>query len=171
MKRSVFPHLIEIADREQVAYQSSLSVRLGRVVRVEDSGIVFIDFLGNSCGPIAARIAIGGQDSAKLKQSLGQANVLLAFENNDKQLPIIIGLVSERLEDSTESEIEAPDDSREIIIKGKRIILDSDEEVVVKCGVSKIILKKDGKVVVRGRDVISRASHGNRIRGGTVKIN
>lgn len=171
MKENFLPYLIEVADREQKAYMPSLGVRLGRVVSFVNSDIVFVDFRENPHGPIAARLALGVCDRAKLKINHEKTNVLLAFENNDNRLPIIIGLVSERLKDDEESETDAPEGSREIIIKGKRIVLDSDEEVVVKCGKSKIVLKKDGKIVVRGKNVISRASHGNCIRGGTVKIN
>jgi hypothetical protein len=54
---------------------------------------------------------------------------------------------------------------------GFRIVLRADREIVLECGESSLILQRDGRVVLRGVEVVSRASRTNKIRGACVKIN
>jgi hypothetical protein len=41
----------------------------------------------------------------------------------------------------------------------------------LRCGEASISLSRDGKVVIRGRHIVSHASGVNRIRGGSVELN
>jgi hypothetical protein len=45
------------------------------------------------------------------------------------------------------------------------------DEISLCCGKAQITLRKDGKLILRGTDVVSRSSGPNRLRGATVKIN
>jgi Domain of unknown function (DUF6484) len=56
-------------------------------------------------------------------------------------------------------------------VDGKRLVFEAEEEVQIKCGEASINLYKDGRVVIRGRNLISRASVVNRILGGSVQVN
>ncbi|HMW72235.1 MAG TPA: hypothetical protein PKD17_10465, partial [Cellvibrionaceae bacterium] len=56
-------------------------------------------------------------------------------------------------------------------LDGKRLVFEAEEEVQIKCGEASINLYKDGRVVIRGRNLISRASAVNRILGGSVQVN
>lgn len=47
----------------------------------------------------------------------------------------------------------------------------SESEVVLRCGKASITLTADGDVMIRGRNILSRASFDNRIRGAGVHIN
>jgi hypothetical protein len=51
------------------------------------------------------------------------------------------------------------------------IVLEAQQEIALRCGQSSLTLRRDGKIVLRGRDVVSRASRRNKIRGGSVDIN
>jgi len=51
------------------------------------------------------------------------------------------------------------------------VVLEAEQEVVLRCGDASITLRRDGKVVLRGAYVETRAKGLNRIRGGSVKIN
>lgn len=53
----------------------------------------------------------------------------------------------------------------------KGTVLVDEEQITLKCGKASINLKADGTVAIRGTNVVSRASHTNRIRGGNVQIN
>ena len=55
--------------------------------------------------------------------------------------------------------------------KPRTINLEADEEVTLRCGKASIQLLKDGSLRIRGKEVLSRASGTNRIRGGNVQIN
>jgi len=56
-------------------------------------------------------------------------------------------------------------------IDGKRIVLTGEEEVELRCSEASISLKKNGKLVIRGATVETRARGTNRIKGGSVRIN
>jgi hypothetical protein len=54
---------------------------------------------------------------------------------------------------------------------GRRLVLSAYSELHLVCGESSLTLRKDGKVVINGRHVLSRAKVVNRIKGGSVQIN
>jgi hypothetical protein len=51
------------------------------------------------------------------------------------------------------------------------IVVEAKETLTLKCGESSVDLRKDGKLMIRGKDVLSRAKRSQRIKGGTVGIN
>ena len=59
----------------------------------------------------------------------------------------------------------------EIQQDGQRLVISAGQELVLKCGESTIILTKDGKITIRGKQLLSRAEGANRIKGGAVQIN
>ena len=52
-----------------------------------------------------------------------------------------------------------------------RVVVCATESLELKCGEASIDLRADGKVMVRGEDVLLRAKGTQRIRAGTVSIN
>jgi hypothetical protein len=51
------------------------------------------------------------------------------------------------------------------------VTIEAGETLTLKCGESSVDLRADGKVMVRGEDVLLRAKGTQRIRAGTVAIN
>lgn len=49
--------------------------------------------------------------------------------------------------------------------------IESQEELVIQCGKSKIAMRADGRIEIRGGHLISRSSGPNKIKGGSVHIN
>ena len=139
---------------------------LGRIVRIEASGDLFVDFLGNLSNPIKARFICDLQWG----DSLLDAAVLLIFENKDRALPIIIGIVQHTLNPVPDValEVERPKDA---IIDGKKITFNAKDEIVLKCGDSTISLHKDGRIIIKGVQITSRASKVNKIKGSSILMN
>ena len=52
-----------------------------------------------------------------------------------------------------------------------RVTIEATETLTLRCGESSVDLRADGKVMVRGEDVLLRAKGTQRIRAGTVAIN
>jgi hypothetical protein len=120
--------------------------------------------------------------------SLGR-QVALLFAGGNQQQPVIMGFIHSPLDlvigqtvsaganaDLVETELfpgpaqfVAPE--RSANLDGKRLVFEAEEEVQIKCGEASINLYKDGRVVIRGRNLISRASAVNRILGGSVQVN
>lgn len=168
MKRSLAENIRTLEISRQIE-----GVRVGRIVNVDESGQVFVDFPGNTQGPVAARFT--NSINLKMLRHAASANreVLLAFENNDPELPIIIDTLHSLIAEMTESPTIAlatgrPDD---VMIDGKRVTFDAKEEIVLRCGKASIILRSDGKVVIKGAYLLSRSRGMNKIRGGAVHIN
>jgi hypothetical protein len=54
---------------------------------------------------------------------------------------------------------------------GRHVDLNASESMTLRCGESSIDLRADGKVMIRGDDVLVRAKGTKRIRAGAVSIN
>lgn len=52
-----------------------------------------------------------------------------------------------------------------------KLTIEATESVSLKCGESSVDLRADGKVLIKGEDVLVRAKGTKRIRAGTVSIN
>lgn len=53
----------------------------------------------------------------------------------------------------------------------RRVVISAADEIVLECGKASITLRRNGRLVIRGVQVESRADGTNRIKGGTVQIN
>jgi hypothetical protein len=158
-----------------LAEERILAPRVGRIVGLEQ-GAVRVDFPGNTRGALAARSTV--------PITMGEQEVLLTFEDGDPSRPIVVGVMQEPsptmvdlvLADSSHALREATLASADAgeasaVVDGKRLVLEAEEEVVLKCGEASITLRKDGRVVIRGAYVESYAAGTNRIKGGSVRIN
>ena len=57
------------------------------------------------------------------------------------------------------------------VVDGKRVRIEADSEISLKCGKGSITINKQGKIVILGTDLISRSRGLNRIKGAAVNIN
>ena len=53
----------------------------------------------------------------------------------------------------------------------KHVVLDAEEELTIRCGKGSITLRKSGKILVKGFEIVSHAKGANRIRGGSIQLN
>jgi hypothetical protein len=110
--------------------------------------------------PCAARTTV------LLTPDLVGRTVTLGFEDGDPDRPLITGLIR------TPDELEAAGAGQvHVAIDGKTLVLTARERIELRCGESVVRLGADGKVLVRGVHVVTRASGQNRIKGGSVQIN
>jgi hypothetical protein len=91
---------------------------------------------------------------------------------NEAGLPVILGVVSQRLWETREVQAELPvGEARSIQVDKKLVHLEATEEIRLTCGKSSLVMRRDGTVVVRGVTITTRATQSNKIRGATVSIN
>ena len=136
---------------------------VGAVVALDEGGVPRIDFLGNPHGPLVARLALSAADAERLATEWKDAEVLIVFANHDARQPVITGLVRDSL-----------DDPRYQLADWEgfpQLFLRAQDELILQCGEAKIILRRDGKVTIVGKEILSRAQERHRIRGATVDIN
>ncbi|MFA7060615.1 MAG: DUF6484 domain-containing protein [Pedobacter sp.] len=167
MEKSAVRHLFSAE-----ASASFEGIRVGKIVRINEEGKVLVTFAGSLDSEIEARATRTLMQSLRTSDPVHR-EVLLVFENNNLGLPIIIDTMHSLLDDVAEAtavalEAEKPED---VLIDGKRITFDAQEEIELRCGKSSITLTKAGKVLIRGAYLLSRSSGTNRIKGGSVQIN
>jgi len=81
---------------------------------------------------------------------------LVAVTMMDDQ-PLILGLIQ-----PLAPEVEAD---------GEKLVLEARREVTLRCGKASIHLTADGRVTIRGTQVLSRSDGPNRVQGASVQLN
>jgi translation initiation factor IF-1 len=56
-------------------------------------------------------------------------------------------------------------------LTGRTVTLRAEERVELQCSRARVELNQEGDVTVKGREVLSRATSVNRIKGGTIRLN
>lgn len=135
---------------------------VGNLIGLADDGGFLVQFPGNPSEQPAQALAV----VAICEQDVGRA-VALSFVAGNIQQPLILGFIR-----ATANEVESiSHQTFEIQQDGQRLVISAEQELVLKCGESTITLTKDGKITVRGKQLLSRAEGMNRIKGGAVQIN
>jgi hypothetical protein len=150
----------------------AISFCVGKIVKITEEGRAIVDYPGNPTGTLEARSVVNAPFKSK-DYSEENISVLLFFENGDPALPIIGGIIHDTLYPHAPSEeiTVSMERSHDAVLDGKKMILQAREEIVLHCGKSSVTLKKDGKIVLKGIQIVSRASGTNKIKGASVKIN
>ncbi len=146
---------------------------VGKICLVSEEGQVWVDYPGNPGDVVSARIGVSPDETLAV-----DCEVLLVFPPDDEG-PIICGVVRDRLLHAGRHGVKSNGAKSngvkalpvETVVDGKRIVLDGREEIVLRCGKGSITLRKDGKIVVKGTHIVSRATGMNRIKGGSVAVN
>lgn len=133
---------------------------VGTIVAHDEHG-VWVEFPGNERGPVVARSVVVLEPDIVAEAIASTRGVLLTFERGRPELPIVLGLLQDAVTPvRTEAEVD-----------GERVEIVGKDEIVLRCGLASITLRRNGRVVIRGTYVETRASGVNRIRGGSVAIN
>ena len=117
-----------------------------------DGGRPLVDIDGNT---LTARTTVS------LDRSHIGSEVTLCYLGGDRSQPVINGV----LEDP------APARIRKLKLRAEDIDFTAANEITLQCGKASITLRRDGKIVIKGVDVLSHASGVSRIRGGTIELN
>lgn len=142
-----------------------------RLVAVDDAGQAWISWDGEPEGPESAALstdlssALPARSTVALASSQVGREVLVCLAGNAAR-PIIIGVLTEPGDGGRLGE-----PNIDLVVERRRIVLAASTEVVLRCGEGSITLGADGKVTIRGLDVVSSATRTQRIRGGAVRIN
>lgn len=129
-------------------------VVVSRITGFYRGGEPLIDYAMNNTGsPLLARTTVSldtchiGRDAAVM------------FEGGDSRKPIIIGLMH-----ISKQNVETVEDD-------KTTVISSEDEILIRCGEASIHLKKDGKIIIKGKDILSRARRNHDIKGGMINLN
>lgn len=154
---------------------------IGLLISIDQDNKPLVDFAeNNSSTPLVALTTVEIH-----KKHIGR-QVALLFANGNPESPVIMGLIhspldiilenhqqNESSQDGKDTEItsSALPNKNEFKIDGKKVVIEAMDEIEFKCGESSIVLTKEGKILIRGKYLLSRSSGVNRILGGSVQVN
>lgn len=154
-------------------------IMIGSLVGIDGQGQPLVDYPENPTGQPLAALSTLGITAVHVGRE-----VALLFAQGDSQRPVIMGLIHSPLHDlivsyDAKSHEKSPQEQPvlpalkvdDVLIDGKRIVLEGTEEIVFKCGAASITLTKAGKILIRGNYLLNCASDINRIQGGSVLVN
>lgn len=144
--------------------------RVGKLVAWNEAEGPIVDHSSNPHGPIAARSTVAIDAETARAAIENSQEVLLLFEAERSDRPIIVGLL-QSVRSLRQSEAQRSPTQREATVDGRRIVFEARDEIVLRCGEASITLRRNGRVVVKGAYVETRAKGVNRIKGGVVGIN
>lgn len=140
----------------EVAAAAAAGTRVGRVAALLDEAILV------TCQPDGAMVACDLLDTGtgrSRRLAEGEA-VLVAVPEGGGGRGVVLGRV---LGPAARNATAEP--------PPEELLIEATKGLTLKVGEGSITLREDGKVLIRGRDLVSHAKRTNRIRGGTVAIN
>ena len=147
-------NLIDLVAAKTEKSKQVEGLLLGRLTGFDSSGSPMVDHDLNATGrPVRARATVD------LSEDHIHRDVALMFEGNLSHKPIIIGLMS------------VQNKAREPAEKSQTTLITGDKEIILQCGDSSIHMKKDGKIVIKGKYILSQASGSHKIKGGMIQLN
>jgi hypothetical protein len=146
-----------------VAGQGRPLVVIGEVIATKDQGrtplVVYPGQAGSAAVPARSTVDIDASHIGRL--------VVLLFESDEQAAPIVIGVLREASawpggEKPAQVDVQAD---------GERLVVTARKQLVLRCGTASITLTEEGKVLIQGTYISTRASGMQRIKGGSVQIN
>jgi hypothetical protein len=159
-------------------------VVIGVFSGLNDQGEVLVDYPDNPSKNLLTAIS-----TVALNQGQSGRQVAMLFAEGNPEKPVIVGLIHNALYEMIENFEIMPAESEmteenhnnlagaktanndNVYLDGKRVVLEGHEEVVFKCGDASITLTKAGKILIRGKYLLTRSTAVNRIMGGSVQVN
>jgi hypothetical protein len=142
----------------------------GTFAGFNEGGEPLVNYTGNaSTAPVPAEttVFLGRADVSR--------EVTLQFENGDPRKPTVTGIV--RKPEETERAVKAKhllavlSECADVTVSGDKLILTLTRDTQIQCGESHVNLTRGGKIVLEGKDVLSRSWGMNRVEGASVKVN
>jgi hypothetical protein len=157
------------APWETPASSEITGVVIGVLLALKRSGQPLVAFQGNPTShalPARSTIVLSEADMGR--------QVALMFEAGDPGKPIVIGRI-ENLgiapQKAAGSTLSGASPIVDLDIDGERVTLAAHHELLLRCGKASILLRSDGKIIIKGTELLSRASGLNKIKGAAVHIN
>jgi len=140
-------------------------IALGKLSAFAENGDALVDIENFGLQKIAAHTLI------ELNHSHIAQQVALGFQAGDPYRPTILGLLHQPA--PVTNAVDDTPAQQELVVtqQGKRIIIEAEQELELRCGEAVILLTADGHIQLRGGYITSHADATQRIRGGSVQIN
>lgn len=159
--------------------------RVGWIAGVSDEREPLVDFMENVAGPLPALSTFGSSRRELEDAARHRRPVVILFDAFDAARPIVLGFVvpPEAVDagpnradvdvagcsrNGLRAVTSAPEVAR---VRGKHVVIEGKEEIVLRCGSATLTLDRNGRIGIRGAEILNEASGVNRVEGGSVELN
>ncbi|HCR9749819.1 TPA: hypothetical protein OPR08_002024 [Citrobacter koseri] len=132
---------------------------LGRIRKIDDSEII-VEFDGIE-SKTTSICPLGKEDVDK--------TCAIQFIQGDLNRPLVMGLIHSTM--SVKSTKKTDTGDMLVTRQGKQVVIQADDELVLQCGESCIVMTAEGTVYIRALYIDSHAQATQRLRGGSVQVN
>lgn len=148
-----------------------LGAVVGKVVGFEN-GEARVLYPGSGPKPLPARSLAAYDDAALKEAARAGAEAVLLFEDGNPAHPLLVGLLRSRTP-LLDTLLVGPLPQKEKVarVDGRRVLIEGEEEVSLKCGEATLTLRRDGVAILKGVNVVTQAKRVTKVRGGKVQIN
>lgn len=146
------------SGQDVVVAASAGPVARGRILGVADDGALMVACGAAAGEPVPCDVLRSG--GAPLELAAGDV-VLVLLPVDDEPRGVILGRVEPYGARADAAGADAPDE----------LVLEARRNLTLRCGDGSITLREDGKILIKGKDLVSHAQRVNRIKGGSVSIN
>lgn len=142
------PSLLDQVELE--APRASAGVHLGCLQGFDPTGAPLVRLYGETA-PMVALATVALQTSDVGRQ------LALVFLNDHS--PLVIGL------------IQNSQHVAEVRLEGDQLVLEGRESLELRCGKASLLMREDGKIIIKGTHLVSRSSGANKIKGASISLN
>jgi hypothetical protein len=147
-------------------------ILVGKIIKITEDGVPFVKFEGSPNAGVIAKVGVPAHEFGPIDQIIN-LSVLILLQDNDPQKAIITGVIRDKLFDESAvlNSISHENTTQSLTINGKSLLLEGENEIVLRCGLGSITLRANGQITLKGTKLLSRASESNKVRGASVFIN
>lgn len=149
------------ASPSSVADTTRSGLHQGVVIVADDPASVHVRLSGETSGP-SVTVPCSVLETASGRLALDAGDVVLVWMA-EETAGVIIGRIS------AGRQTQAADQNEEAL--PETLVVEATEQIVLRVGDGSITIRADGKILIKGTDLVSHATRMNRIKGGAVAIN
>ena len=136
----------------------------GHLEGIDDEGRLLFRPEGAELPRVPVTIGMSASDVVLLKAAQSFQRALVAQTAAAEF--VLIGLLRERISTSAAKKGEL-----EVRMDGETVQLSAEHQIELKCGKSSLILRRSGRVILKGTYVVTTSSGPVKIKGATVALN
>jgi hypothetical protein len=140
----------------------------GHLDGIDDEGRVLFKADGTATEAVPVIIGIELSDGALVKAARTHRRAMVVQTADANSRLVLVGLLRERVSSQAR---DARPGQLAVSMDGETVRLSAERNIELRCGAASLILRKDGKIVISGTNVVSASRGSNRVRGATISLN
>jgi len=158
-------------QQQEILQQTFNQTRKGIVQQLTSEGMILVQDKNDTNATYPCHFL---RTSAAILPKISSGDsVIYRVPELDEVNGVVLGIIESYtgIDDNVAKKLKKNDISQMTTLEDKVLHIKADEGLVIECGKSSIILNKDGKVQIKGIELLSRARGMNKIKGAGVNIN